>query len=239
MATVADPYTYAALRCVPKMDHHCPWTANCVSHITFPHFIRFVFYAVAAMSYLEYFLFGRARHLWSNRTLPSVRYPVERSPLSVLQAEAMSRQYLGPSLPQLIHLFILLMTNSVTLFALSTLLVRALWSLGVNTTTIEGWEIDRHQALVRRARLLGGYAYGPDGIKVRVKKQEFPYDIGIWKNVKQGMGGSWNVRFPDALTRFSQQSLALTSRDPDPLVVLALCSYSVHSVRRELRSQWL
>jgi hypothetical protein len=64
--------TSCSLRCIPKMDHHCPWTANCVSHTTFPHFIRFVFYAVAAMSYLEYFLFVRARHLWDNRALPSV-----------------------------------------------------------------------------------------------------------------------------------------------------------------------
>ncbi|KAI9806991.1 MAG: Palmitoyltransferase [Piccolia ochrophora] len=30
---------------------------------------------------------------------------------------------------------------------------------------------------------------GPDGVKVRLVKQEFPYDIGIWKNLKQGMGG--------------------------------------------------
>lgn len=60
------------LRCIPKMDHHCPWTVNCVSHTTFPHFIRFVFYAVAAMTYLEYFLYLRAEYLWQNRNLPSV-----------------------------------------------------------------------------------------------------------------------------------------------------------------------
>ena len=59
-------------RCIPKMDHHCPWTANCVSHRTFPHFLRFVLYCVAAMSYLEYFLYIRSAVIWDNRHWPSV-----------------------------------------------------------------------------------------------------------------------------------------------------------------------
>jgi palmitoyltransferase len=60
-------------RCVPKMDHHCPWTSNCVSHSTFPHFIRFLFYAVAGMAYLESCLFERVSIIWAARNLPSVR----------------------------------------------------------------------------------------------------------------------------------------------------------------------
>lgn len=60
------------LRCVPKMDHHCPWTSNCVSYSTFPHFIRFLFYAVAGMTYLESCLFERVSIIWAARHLPSV-----------------------------------------------------------------------------------------------------------------------------------------------------------------------
>lgn len=60
-------------RCIPKMDHHCPWTINCVSHRTFPHFFRFLFYSVTAMLYLEYFLWIRLSILFQNRSLPSVR----------------------------------------------------------------------------------------------------------------------------------------------------------------------
>lgn len=52
------------------------------------------------------------------------------------------------------------------------------------------WEVERHESLVRRARVHGGYLDGPDGMKVRMKKQEFPYDIGIYQNMRQGMGGT-------------------------------------------------
>ncbi|QQK47601.1 Palmitoyltransferase pfa4 [Penicillium digitatum] len=158
-------------RCIPKMDHHCPWTSNCVSHFTLPHFIRFLFYATIGMSYLETLLWHRASFVWKNSHLPS---------------------YLGPTLGQLIHLFILLVVNSLTAFGLFVLLLRSLWSIGSNTTTIETWEIERHATLVRRARVLGGYLEGPGGIRVHIKKQEYPYDIGIWANIKQSMGGSAN-----------------------------------------------
>ncbi|KAB8238557.1 putative palmitoyltransferase with autoacylation activity Pfa4 [Aspergillus alliaceus] len=159
-------------RCIPKMDHHCPWTSNCVSHFTFPHFVRFLFWAVVGMCYLETLLFERASIVWASRNLPS---------------------YLGPSVVQLAHLFVLCVVNSLTVFMLLILLARTLYSLGVNTTTIESWEIERHATLLRRARHYGGYLEGPGGVRVRIRKQEFPYDIGIWSNIREGMGGSANV----------------------------------------------
>lgn len=149
------------------MDHHCPWTANCVSHTTFPHFIRFLLYATLGLGIVESFLVTRLAHLWSNRELPS---------------------YLGPSFFQLAHLFTTLIANSITLFALSILLLRNIWCLAINTTTIEGWEIERHKTLLRRARHFGGYLSTPDGSQIRIKRQEFPYDIGIFANFAQGMG---------------------------------------------------
>ncbi|KAI9810053.1 MAG: Palmitoyltransferase [Phylliscum demangeonii] len=156
-------------RCIPKMDHDCVWIQNCVSLTTFPHFIRFLFYAVAAMTQLEHFLYQKSAVIWHGRHLPS---------------------YLGPTPGQLGHLFVLVVVNSLTLFALAVMLARTVWSLAVNTTTIEGWEIDRHQALLRRARILGGYAPGPGGVRMKISRQEFPYDVGLWPNCKQGMGGS-------------------------------------------------
>lgn len=103
---------------------------------------------------------------------------------------AYSMQYLGPSPLQLIFLFIYSVVNTTTLFALSILIVRNIWCLGANVTTIESWEIERHETLLRRARVSGGSLDGPNGIKVRIVRQEFPYDIGIFKNVSQAMGGN-------------------------------------------------
>jgi palmitoyltransferase len=92
------------------------------------------------------------------------------------------------------HLFLLDVINTITLIALSVLLLRTVWGLMWNITTIEDWEIDRHETLLRRAKTMGGYLDGPDGIQVRIKRQEFPFDIGIWANMKQGMGTA-NVCF--------------------------------------------
>ena len=62
-----------------------------------------------------------------------------------------------------------------------------MWS---NETTIESWEIDRHKTLLRRARALGGYLDGPHGTRIRIRKQEFPYDIGIYSNLVQALGSN-------------------------------------------------
>lgn len=60
--------------------------------------------------------------------------------------------------------------------------------MAVNTWTIESWEIERHHTLLRRARVLGGYLDAPDGSKIRIQHQEFPWDVGILTNICQGMG---------------------------------------------------
>jgi palmitoyltransferase len=149
------------------MDHHCPWTSNCVSHTTFPSFLRFLFSTTLGLSLLQYLLFIRLHHLWTHRHLPSS---------------------LGPPLPILCHLFLTLGVNSITLFAVGILAVNNTWALLINTTTIESWEIARHATLVRRARRFGGYLRAPGGDEVRITHQEFPFDVGIWRNVCQGMG---------------------------------------------------
>lgn len=105
----------------------------------------------------------------------------------------------------MVLIFIFFVSNSITLFALSLLLVRNIWTLGANVTTIEGWEIERHEALLRRAGISGGFLDGPDGLRVKLVRQEFPYDIGILRNIRQGMGGSAFVWFwPFAATPSNQ-----------------------------------
>ena len=136
------------------------------------------------MSYLGYLVFLRAQVLWGKRNLPSVRLDLDCGICTWMT----NLQYLGPSMPQLAFLFILMIANFLTCFAVGVMFLRSLWSLWMNITSIESWEIERHEALVRRARRSGGYVDGPNGIRMRIVKQEFPYDIGIWSNLTQGMG---------------------------------------------------
>ncbi|CAF9909578.1 MAG: hypothetical protein GOMPHAMPRED_006809 [Gomphillus americanus] len=87
-------------------------------------------------------------------------------------------------------LFALTLINTFTLFAIGVLLIRSLWSLFTNVTSIESWEIERHATLVRRARAFDGYLDGPNGERIPIKKQEFPYDIGLWSNFRQVFGAN-------------------------------------------------
>jgi palmitoyltransferase len=80
----------------------------------------------------------------------------------------------------------------MTLFLVGIMLCRGIYMIATNVTTIEGWEIERHHQLLRRARALGGYLDGPDGIRVRIDRHEYPYDIGIWQNMRDNMG-TWNI----------------------------------------------
>ena len=134
---------------------------------------------------------------------------------------------MGPSIAQLILLVLLCLVNFIALFAVGIMLLRSVWGLAINVTTIESWEIERHEQLLRRARVLGGYLDGPDGQKVKIKRQEFPYDIGIWNNICQGMGTanplSWFWPFSSTPTssglRFEEngfEDAGITWPPPDP-----------------------
>ncbi|KAK5092339.1 Palmitoyltransferase [Exophiala xenobiotica] len=131
--------------------------------------MRFLFYAVVSMTYLEGLLYDRAAAVWQSRDL---------------------RYDLGPSVAQLITLFVLIIVNTLTLLLVGVTFFRALYALCCNVSTIESWEIERHEQLLRRSRVLGGFLDGPDGTRVRIMKQEFPYDIGVWRNICAGMGAS-------------------------------------------------
>lgn len=140
------------------MDHHCPWTNNCVGYRNLPHFIRFLFYCSVTCVYLFAQLLQRAWAIWEVRASPS---------------------YDGPhTLPEMLLLTALLFVDLLVAFSLTVLYVRTLWSSAEGYTTIETWEQDRHDALVRRRR---------------VRRQQFPYDIGFWDNLCSAHGGTGNI----------------------------------------------
>lgn len=159
-------------RCVPKMDHHCPWTANCVSLQTFPHFLRFLVYTNMSLWSLLFFLAQRFYNLWLNRHLPA---------------------YLGPTLLQLVWLTVFALITGTTSLLLGMMLGTTVKGWLFNTTMIEGWEVDRHEAVLERMETDEGF-WRREGEnadvddKLWIEPVEFPYDIGIYANMAQAMG---------------------------------------------------
>ncbi|KAJ9151816.1 Palmitoyltransferase PFA4 [Pleurostoma richardsiae] len=160
-------------RCVPKMDHHCPWTANCVSLQTFPYFLRFLVWTNLSLWYLATLIYARLRQVWESRDLPA---------------------YLGPSLPALIHLTLLALICAAVCLALGILLVTTVKGWIFNRTMIEGWEAERHEAVLERYARRGGWwddagrgSKGP-AAALELEPVEFPYDVGLFRNMAQAMG---------------------------------------------------
>ncbi|KAL7796844.1 DHHC palmitoyltransferase domain-containing protein [Trichoderma ceciliae] len=156
-------------RCIPKMDHHCPWINNCISMTTFPHFLRFLLYANVSLWMLGYFFCQRFYALWESRHMPA---------------------HLGPTLFALSSLTMTGIVCGMTSVALGFMLISTLQGFALNRTTIEGWEVDRHEANIGRGGRDWWDMTGPDGEKIRFEKVEFPYDIGFFANMAQAMGTS-------------------------------------------------
>ncbi|EOO03238.1 putative palmitoyltransferase pfa4 protein [Phaeoacremonium minimum UCRPA7] len=151
------------------MDHHCPWTNNCVSLQTFPYFLRFLVWTNTSLWTLSYFLFQRAHAIWDNRNLPA---------------------YLGPSLGALIHLTMLGLCCAAVSLALGILLFTTAKGWALNTTMIEGWEVERHEAVLARYNRNSWFESStPDPAEgMRFERVEFPYDVGFYTNMTQAMG---------------------------------------------------
>ncbi|KAK0751457.1 hypothetical protein B0T18DRAFT_402532 [Schizothecium vesticola] len=157
------------------MDHHCPWTGNCVSMTTFPHFLRFLLFTNLSLGLLLHQTYLRLSSLYADRHLPA---------------------YLGPSLPSLVGLAVLSFFASGTAFALLVLLVTTARSCLLNRTMIEEWELERHDAVLARlaadpTTTTSDY-WGADGdarvLTHALSRVEFPYDVGFFANVAQAMG---------------------------------------------------
>ncbi|KAF8535863.1 DHHC palmitoyltransferase-domain-containing protein [Trichophaea hybrida] len=102
--------------------------------------------------------------------------------LAIWNSRHLSVYYTPHSTPQMIFLFILLLIDTPLTLALLILLVRTIAQAGEGYTSIETWELERHHAQVR---------------KRVVRRQVFPYDVGIWDNLVVAFGGVNGFEDPD------------------------------------------
>jgi hypothetical protein len=104
------------------MDHHCPWTLNCIGAHNHAHFIRFLIYTILADSIVLSFLARRIYSIYLIAHLSSMH---------------------GPSTRELIFLILTTFASFCTLFLISILTGYQIYSIIENTTTIEALEKQR------------------------------------------------------------------------------------------------
>lgn len=135
---------------------------------TFPYFIRFLIYTNLSLWTLAYFLYQRQAAIWGDRHLPA---------------------YLGPTLAHLVILTVMSLTCLGTMAALGILLFTTLKGWVFNSTMIEDWEVERHEAILARHEDDSDF-WGLDGGggRLQIEATEYPYDLGFFANMAQAMG---------------------------------------------------
>jgi palmitoyltransferase len=128
--------------------------------------MRFLIYTNLSLWTLAYFLCQRAHAVWADRHLPA---------------------YLGPSLPALIQLVFVGLVCTGTMLALGILLFTTVKAWVFNTTMIEGWQLERHEAVLSRYHRDEFWPGDPDEC-LKLERVEFPYEIGFFENMAQAMG---------------------------------------------------
>ncbi|KAG6014012.1 hypothetical protein E4U54_005982 [Claviceps lovelessii] len=127
------------------------------------------FFSNLSLWMLANLLWQRLSALWEARHLPA---------------------FLGPTLPALVGLTLSALTCLIASLALGIMLITTTKNWLFNCTMIEGWQLERHEAIVERGGRDWWNLHDLDGQKVRMEKVEFPYDLGIFTNMSQAMGTS-------------------------------------------------
>ncbi|KAH3903310.1 palmitoyltransferase PFA4 SCDLUD_000935 [Saccharomycodes ludwigii] len=176
-------------QCVLVMDHHCPWTMNCIGYNNFPHFMRFLFWVVISIGYLLTLMVKRSIYLWNIRHLPG--YFIKKSELWFL---AILFQMSGFVFLTILLLFARCIKNQVF----------------KGMSQIEVWEMDRIESLYYRKMLMPkllknlqviykdtSIKYESEEVKYLIKNSlrmnmfeyiNFPYDINPWSNAIEFLG---------------------------------------------------
>lgn len=107
--------------CVLKMDHHCPWTMNCVGFGNMPHFMRFLVWVEFTTSFGLWHFVKRISFYYYNANLPAYLF----------------------SITELIFVIVLTALDFFVLLTITILLIRCIYAITFGRTQIEGWEMER------------------------------------------------------------------------------------------------
>ncbi|SCU81795.1 LAMI_0B07712g1_1 [Lachancea mirantina] len=172
-------------KCVLVMDHHCPWTMNCVGLNNFAPFVRFLVWVMVTTSFLGFQLIRRALFHWHGR---HDRYFVFKS--------------------ELWFLVLLIPLNFFVLLSIAALFIRCAGNqFFKGMTQIETWEFERLENLFDNRKLVPQLVISLKEIyqDENIPEQEvsalstdrsldieelinFPYDNGIMSNIKLFLG---------------------------------------------------
>lgn len=117
--------------CVLKMDHHCPWTMNCVGYENFPHFLRFLLSVEITTAFVGYHFSFKYLHLYKNMNLPAYLFDTT----------------------QLAFLILLSLLDLFVFFTISILIARVVSNQFFSgMTQIEAWEYERVESQINSKR---------------------------------------------------------------------------------------
>lgn len=182
-------------QCVLVMDHHCPWTMNCVGYKNFPHFMRFLFWIILTTGFLLVQLCGRLKFIWVHKDIPSYLFCTR----------------------EIVFLMILTPLDAFILVTISLLYIRCVKNQCVKgMSQIESWEMDRLKNMFYRGKLLPKLLKNLEelypsilniqdaDIKIFLSRKNlsidevinFPYDIDLWNNLVNTLGNPWGWLLP-------------------------------------------